>query len=84
MPRGLKGALLAVMMAALISGLTSIFNSASVIFTLDIYKKARKRVRVRVRVDERIFMVAQCSALHILYLILIVDCGLKCGHVERN
>ncbi|CAF1327501.1 unnamed protein product [Rotaria sordida] len=37
LPNGFKGIMLAVMLAALISGLTSIFNSASTIFTVDIY-----------------------------------------------
>ncbi|CAF1087683.1 unnamed protein product [Adineta ricciae] len=37
LPTGFKGVMLAVMLAALISGLTSIFNSASTIFTVDIY-----------------------------------------------
>ena len=34
--------MLAVMLAALMSSLTSIFNSASTIFTMDIYKLGRK------------------------------------------
>ena len=37
LPQGFKGMMLAVMLAALISGLTSIFNSASTLFTVDIY-----------------------------------------------
>jgi solute carrier family 5 (sodium/myo-inositol cotransporter), member 3 len=37
LPNGFKGVMLAVMLAALISGLTSIFNSASTIFTVDLY-----------------------------------------------
>ena len=37
LPTGLRGVMLAVMLAALISGLTSIFNSASTIFTVDLY-----------------------------------------------
>ena len=37
LPNGFRGVMLAVMLAALISGLTSIFNSASTIFTVDIY-----------------------------------------------
>ncbi|UJR38666.1 hypothetical protein I4U23_031332 [Adineta vaga] len=37
LPHGVKGIMLAIMLAALISGLTSIFNSASTIFTVDIY-----------------------------------------------
>lgn len=39
---GLRGLMLAVMLAALMSSLTSIFNSASTIFTMDIWKLIRK------------------------------------------
>ncbi|KAF8565729.1 hypothetical protein P879_09913 [Paragonimus westermani] len=39
---GLRGLMLAVMLAALISDLTSIFNSASTLFTVDIYGRFRK------------------------------------------
>ncbi|KAL2081638.1 hypothetical protein ACEWY4_023491 [Coilia grayii] len=42
MPIGLRGLMMAVMIAALMSDLDSIFNSASTIFTLDIYKMFRK------------------------------------------
>lgn len=42
MPTGLKGLMLAVMMSALISSLTSIFNSSSTIFTMDIWRRIRK------------------------------------------
>ena len=41
MPEGLRGVMLAVMLAALMSDLTSIFNSASTLFTMDIYKEIR-------------------------------------------
>ncbi|TPP57400.1 Sodium:myo inositol cotransporter, partial [Fasciola gigantica] len=41
MPSGLRGLMLAVMSAALISDLTSIFNSASTLFAVDIYKRFR-------------------------------------------
>ena len=41
MPDGLRGLMLAVMMAALMSSLTSIFNSSSTIFTMDIYPRIR-------------------------------------------
>ncbi|KAJ0050565.1 hypothetical protein NL108_004840 [Boleophthalmus pectinirostris] len=41
MPSGLKGLMIAVMMAALMSSLTSIFNSSSTLFTMDIWKKHR-------------------------------------------
>ena len=43
MPPGAKGLMLAVMVASLISSLTSIFNSASTIFTIDIWQRIRKR-----------------------------------------
>lgn len=42
MPVGARGMMLAVMMAALMSSLTSIFNSSSTLFTLDIWRKFRK------------------------------------------
>ncbi|KAF7232780.1 hypothetical protein EG68_07599 [Paragonimus skrjabini miyazakii] len=42
MPSGLRGLMLAVMLAALISDLTSIFNSSSTLFTVDIYGRFRK------------------------------------------
>lgn len=47
MPPGLRGLIMAVMIAALMSDLDSIFNSASTIFTLDIYKMIRKQVSSR-------------------------------------
>lgn len=43
MPTGLKGLMLAVMMSALISSLTSIFNSSSTLFTIDIWLRIRKK-----------------------------------------
>ncbi|KAG1961322.1 sodium/myo-inositol cotransporter [Pimephales promelas] len=47
MPVGLRGLMMAVMIAALMSDLDSIFNSASTIFTLDIYKMLRMRASSR-------------------------------------
>merc|ERR1719195_1225751 len=43
MPVGARGMMLAVMLAALMSSLTSIFNSSSTIFTMDIYPRLRAR-----------------------------------------
>ncbi|CAG0886193.1 unnamed protein product [Cyprideis torosa] len=43
MPPGLRGLMLATMMAALMSSLTSIFNSSSTLFTLDIWRRIRKQ-----------------------------------------
>lgn len=42
MPPAAMGLMLSVMMAALMSSLTSIFNSSSTIFTMDIWKRIRK------------------------------------------
>nr|XP_033702494.1 sodium/glucose cotransporter 5 isoform X2 [Tursiops truncatus] len=47
MPTGLRGLMIAVMMAALMSSLTSIFNSSSTLFTMDIWKWLRPRARER-------------------------------------
>lgn len=41
LPTGLKGLVAGGLMAALMSSLASVFNSASTIFTMDIYKKLR-------------------------------------------
>ncbi|XP_046872527.1 sodium/glucose cotransporter 4 [Hypomesus transpacificus] len=41
MPVGLRGLMMAVMIAALMSSLTSIFNSSSTLFTMDIWQRAR-------------------------------------------
>nr|KAF6458909.1 solute carrier family 5 member 10 [Rousettus aegyptiacus] len=43
MPIGLRGLMIAVMMAALMSSLTSIFNSSSTLFTMDIWRQLRPR-----------------------------------------
>ncbi|XP_074921998.1 sodium/glucose cotransporter 2 isoform X2 [Chelonoidis abingdonii] len=45
MPAGLRGLMLAVMLAALMSSLASIFNSSSTLFTMDIYNRLRPQAR---------------------------------------
>lgn len=40
---GLRGVMLAALLAALMSSLTSIFNSASSMFTMDIWRRFRRR-----------------------------------------
>ncbi|XP_039177014.1 sodium/glucose cotransporter 1 [Crotalus tigris] len=45
MPDGLRGLMLSVMLASLMSSLTSIFNSASTLFTMDIYTKIRSTAK---------------------------------------
>ncbi|NXK98595.1 SC5A9 protein, partial [Formicarius rufipectus] len=43
MPDGLRGLMIAVMMAALMSSLTSIFNSSSTLFVIDIWQRVRRQ-----------------------------------------
>uniref|UniRef100_A0A8C5N1Y2 Sodium/myo-inositol cotransporter 2 n=1 Tax=Gouania willdenowi TaxID=441366 RepID=A0A8C5N1Y2_GOUWI len=43
LPSGLRGLMMAVMIAALMSSLTSIFNSSSTIFTMDLWKTFRSQ-----------------------------------------
>ena len=45
LPSGARGLMLSVMMASLVSSLTSVFNSSSTIFTVDIWKLIRPRCR---------------------------------------
>ncbi|XP_036392174.1 sodium/glucose cotransporter 2 isoform X2 [Megalops cyprinoides] len=47
MPDGLRGLMLAVMLAALMSSLASIFNSSSTLFTMDIWTRIRPQARDR-------------------------------------
>ncbi|XP_039348237.1 sodium/glucose cotransporter 5 [Mauremys reevesii] len=47
MPSGLRGLMIAVMMAALMSSLTSVFNSSSTLFTMDIWPKIRRNAKER-------------------------------------
>jgi solute:Na+ symporter, SSS family len=42
MPEGLKGLMVAALLAALMSSLSSVFNSCSTLVTMDIYKKLRR------------------------------------------
>ncbi|XP_046559239.1 sodium/myo-inositol cotransporter-like [Haliotis rubra] len=46
MPDGARGLMMAVIVAALMSDLDSIFNSASTLFTIDIWKRVRKAASV--------------------------------------
>ncbi|XP_069175194.1 sodium/glucose cotransporter 4 [Procambarus clarkii] len=58
LPTGLSGLMLAVMMAALMSSLTSIFNSSSTIFTIDIWTRIhRKATDVELLIVGRVFVL---------------------------
>ncbi|KAK0131794.1 Sodium/glucose cotransporter 1 [Merluccius polli] len=59
MPDGLRGLMLSVMLASLMSSLTSIFNSASTLFTMDIYTKVRSTASEKeLMIVGRVFIVA--------------------------
>ncbi|XP_029300331.1 sodium/glucose cotransporter 1 [Cottoperca gobio] len=59
MPNGLRGLMLSVMLASLMSSLTSIFNSASTLFTMDIYTKIRRTSSEReLMIAGRVFILA--------------------------
>ncbi|XP_006148027.2 solute carrier family 5 member 4 isoform X2 [Tupaia chinensis] len=58
MPDGLRGLMLSVMLASLMSSLTSIFNSASTLFTMDLYTKIRKKASEReLLIAGRLFVI---------------------------
>ncbi|XP_069006082.1 sodium/glucose cotransporter 4 isoform X2 [Embiotoca jacksoni] len=65
MPVGLRGLMLAVMLAALMSSLTSIFNSSATLFTLDLYHKARPAAsEMELMIAGRVFiLVLVCVSL---------------------
>ncbi|XP_043557198.1 sodium/myo-inositol cotransporter-like [Chiloscyllium plagiosum] len=73
LPVGLRGLMMAVMIAALMSDLDSIFNSASTIFTLDVYKHLRKAASSReLMVVGRLFVVFMV-AVSIAWVPIIVE-----------
>nr|XP_033803381.1 sodium/myo-inositol cotransporter [Geotrypetes seraphini] len=73
LPVGLRGLMMAVMIAALMSDLDSIFNSASTIFTLDIYKFIRKNAASReLMLVGRVFVVFMV-VISIAWVPLIVE-----------
>ncbi|XP_048187949.1 sodium/myo-inositol cotransporter 2 isoform X2 [Perognathus longimembris pacificus] len=63
LPTGLRGLMMAVMVAALMSSLTSIFNSASTIFTMDIW------THIRARASEKELMIV--GRVFVLVLVLV-------------
>lgn len=73
MPPGLRGLMVAVMIAALMSELDSIFNSSSTIFTLDIYKMMRKEASsLELMVVGRLFVVFM-MAVSIAWVPVVVE-----------
>nr|XP_022335312.1 sodium/glucose cotransporter 4-like [Crassostrea virginica] len=62
LPYGLRGLLMVVMFSAVMSSLTSIFNSSSTIFTMDIWRRIRKEATQReLLIVGRVFLVFMCG-----------------------
>ncbi|XP_076132463.1 sodium/glucose cotransporter 4 [Alosa pseudoharengus] len=71
MPAGLRGLMIAVMIAALMSSLTSIFNSSSTLFTMDIWQRVRRHASEReLMVVGRVFILLMV-AVSILWIPII-------------
>lgn len=84
MPVGLRGLMLAVMLAALMSSLTSIFNSSSTLFTLDLYHRARPRASEReLMVVGRVFiLVLVCISLLWIPVIQTANSGQLFDYIQ--
>lgn len=71
MPTGLRGLLMAVMLSAIMSSLTSIFNSASTLFTMDLWRRMRQHATEReLLIVGRVFIAVLCG-LSILWIPLV-------------
>ncbi|XP_060629449.2 sodium/glucose cotransporter 4 [Anolis sagrei] len=71
MPVGLRGLMIAVMMAALMSSLTSIFNSSSTLFAIDIWQRLRKKATEQeLMIVGRVFVLI-LVAISILWIPII-------------
>ena len=66
MPTGLRGLMTAVMLSALMSDLTSIFNSASSLFTMDIYPLCRPKSS-----DRELMIVGRCFVIVMVVISII-------------
>ena len=71
MPSGVRGIMIAVMLSAGVSSLTSVFNSASTIFSIDIYRKFRPKAgEIELLITGRCF-IAILAVLSILWVPVI-------------
>ncbi|XP_076833047.1 sodium/glucose cotransporter 2 [Brachyhypopomus gauderio] len=76
MPDGLRGLMLAVMLAALMSSLASIFNSSSTLFTMDIWTRIRPQAR-----DRELMIVGR---VWVLCIVAISICWIPVVQVAQN
>ena len=72
-PTGLKGLVLAALAAAIISSLASMLNSASTIYTMDIYKPyIAPKVKEKTGKDVSLVLVGQISAALFLVIAILI------------
>ncbi|KAK2815967.1 hypothetical protein Q5P01_026434 [Channa striata] len=84
MPVGLRGLMLAVMLAALMSSLTSIFNSSSTLFTLDLYHRIRPKASEReLMIVGRVFiLILVCVSLLWIPVIQTANSGQLFDYIQ--
>ncbi|XP_069119420.1 sodium/glucose cotransporter 4-like isoform X2 [Argopecten irradians] len=71
LPVGLRGLLMAVMVSAIMSSLTSIFNSSSTVFTMDIWRRIRVKASQReLLIVGRLFVAIMC-VVSVLWIPLV-------------
>ncbi|XP_021354591.1 sodium/glucose cotransporter 4-like [Mizuhopecten yessoensis] len=71
LPNGLRGFMMAVVLSAIMSSLTSIFNSSSTLFTMDLWRRFRpKSTQRELLLVGRVFILFMC-VLSIVWLPLI-------------
>ena len=63
LPEGLRGLVVAGIIAALMSSLSSLFNSTATLFTFDIYKKLRPMVS-----EKRLVLIGRIATLGVVIL----------------
>ncbi|XP_060071208.1 sodium/glucose cotransporter 4-like [Ylistrum balloti] len=71
LPLGLRGLLMAVMVSASMSSLTSIFNSSSTVFTMDIWRRIRTQASQRELLFVGKLFVALMCGISILWIPLV-------------
>uniref|UniRef100_A0A3P9KUG8 Solute carrier family 5 member 9 n=1 Tax=Oryzias latipes TaxID=8090 RepID=A0A3P9KUG8_ORYLA len=81
---GVRGLMLAVILAALMSSLTSIFNSSSTLFTLDLYHKAKPNASEKeLMIVGRIFiLVLMCISLVWIPVIQTANSGQLFDYIQ--
>ncbi|XP_076336379.1 sodium/mannose cotransporter SLC5A10-like isoform X3 [Tachypleus tridentatus] len=85
MPPGARGLMLSVMLAALMSSLTSIFNSSSTIFTIDIWTRIRKQATdIELLIVGRVFVLILVAISIVWIPIIQVSQGSQLFHYIQS